>query len=67
MISTSIHGITGFYIADIVDHESFITREVIFTSDRGEKFKVTMFADKGDEHKLDPRIPTKEFCVNHSI
>ena len=69
MINVSIHGTTGFYISEIFTHQcdhTFVTREIVFTSDRGDKLKVTMFAGKEDEHHLDPLIPTNEFLLKHS-
>lgn len=70
MISISMHGTTGFYIADVITHKmghDFVTREIFFTSDRGDKIRVTLFTDKDKEHHLDPLIATEDFIKQNAI
>lgn len=70
MISISMHEATGFYIADVVTHtggRDFVTREIFFTGDRGDKIRITLFADRDKEHHLDPLIATADFIKHHAI
>lgn len=70
MISLSMHGTVDFYIADVESHKGgggFVTREIFFTSDRGDKIRVTLFADKDAQHRLDPKVPTKEFIQKNAV